>query len=166
MPGMSFGQPTPESYPIKEKLLKKEEISETLIDFGFINNEHGLLPEDVTAIEGRMDIITQKHGEISSETLTALAYVDRIISVNPQSEEVTLSKVEGGLVSPLVTDSALASNQEFLSTVVTLAKKNYREGVTPFSEALLGALKTREEQIKSMPGVDGVIDGQGNVTIN
>jgi hypothetical protein len=166
MPGMSFGQPTPESYPRSQELGNREEIFETLIDLGFINNEQGLLPEDVTAIEGRMNVITQKYGAMSSEALTALAYVDRIISANPQSEESTLAKVDGGIVSPLIKDNTLASSQDFLLTVVALAKKNYTEGVAPFSEALLRALKTREEQIKSVPEVDGLIDGQDNVMIN
>lgn len=165
---MSFGQPapTPESYSKKDTLAKREEMIGTLVDLGFINNEYGLLPEDVAAIEGRMSVIAQKYGAMSNEALTSLAYVDRIINANPQSQEATLSKINGDIVSPLVRDVALANNQDFLSTVVTLAKKNYLEGVTPFSEALLGALKVRQEQIQGIPTVEGVIDGQDNVTIN
>ncbi len=163
---MSFGQPAPESYPRTEALGKKEEIIETLIDLSFVNSGSSLSLEDITAIESRMNVITQKYGAMSNEALTSLAYVDRIITTNPQSEEATLSKINGDIVSSLVRDVALANNQDFLSTVVTLAKKNYLEGVTPFSEALLGALKVRQEQILGMPTVEGVIDGQDNVTIN
>ncbi len=167
MQGMSFGQsaPTPVPNPRSQELAAREEMVETLIDLGFINNENGLLPEDVTAIESRMKVIAQKYDAMSPQALAALAYVDRIIAASPLSEESTLAKVNGSVVAPLVGDDALAEDGDFLATVVALAKKNYKEGATPFSEALLGALKTREGQIKNMASVDGFIDGQDNVSI-
>lgn len=162
--GSPFGQPSPVSQ--KENLSNEAEIVNILTELGFIRNSAGLLPEDVKAIQSRMEVITQKHGAMSEEALTSLAYVDRMLTVNTLGSGELLASISGDLVSPLVKDPSLANDTEFLSTVVALAKKNFDQGVAPFSEALLSALATRQSQIKSTPEVDGVIDGQDNVIIN
>lgn len=161
--GMSFGQSAP--VPQKENLSNQAEIVNVLSDLGFIKNSNGLLPEDIKAIQNRVQIITEKHGVMSEEAVTALAYVDRMLTVSVLGKDELLAAITGDLVSPLVRDSTLSGDSEFLSTVVVLAKKNFQEGMTPFSEALLSALATRESQIKNTPEVDGVIDGQDNVII-
>lgn len=161
--GSPFGQPSPVSQ--RENLSSQTEVLETLIDLGFIKNNNGLLPEDIKAIQSRIEVITEKHGAMSVEAVTALAYVDRMLTVNTLGSEELLASITGDLVSPLVKDPALSADAEFLATVVALAKKNFSEGNTLFSEALLSALATRVSQIKNTPEVDGVIDGQDNVLL-
>lgn len=157
---MSFGSP---EMSARDVLSRDAEIVDTLEDFGFIDNENGLSPEDKKSIAARMDVITKTHGPMSKEVLTVLAYLDRALAVRIHSTENLLDGIDVGVVAALVSDQGLASNKEFLQTVLNLAKKKFTEGTAPFSEALLASVSERIEQTSAVGPLDGVIDGQDNV---
>lgn len=159
MQGMSFGFP---EMSTRDVLSRDAEIVDTLQDFGFIDNENGLSPEDKKAIAARMQVIAASH-KISKEALAVLAFLDRALTVQIKTTEDLLNGVDVGVVSPLISDPLLASNEEFLQTVISLAKKKYGEGVAPFSDALFSAVSERLDQVASTKPIDGVIDGQDNV---
>lgn len=151
----------------RDTLEKNGEVIDTLIELGFIDSAKVLSPEDVEAVTRRMSVIEKDHA-VSSSVATSLAYLDRMLFVqkgNGESEAKLLSAMYTDLISSLVSDPLLASNEEFLRTVANKANVNYKNGASTYSDALFAALEERVSAIEKTPTLDGTIDGQENVDL-
>lgn len=160
--GMSFGN---ESLVHKETL-ESQELVDSLTGTGIIDGPNSLLPEDIIAIKTRIGLIKNKLA-MGDDAAAVLAYIDRMLAVerehgNQSAVADLMSKVTTDIVAAAV-NSHLANNEEFLGTVLTLADQKYLTGsYLTFSEALIDAIKERQEAINA-PIVSGKIDPQGNV---
>lgn len=160
--GMSFGNSVQETS--REAGAANQEVADSLIESGFINDEKALGGEDYTAIKTRADII-ESSAHVHPDVAIAFAYVDRMIGKDKEAGntgEAVIAKVTPELVSTLITPS-LAGNMEFAATVLNMARIKYANGAPTFFDAVLAAAHEREAAIISTPTLDGKIDGQDNV---
>lgn len=164
--GMSFEKNTPQNSPRLEAA-DNQELIDSLMESGFISSAQSLSAEDYVAVKSRTEIL-EKKSHINTDVAIALAYIDRKAAFEKSvgnSELGVLSKVTTDLVSTLVT-ADLASNDEFLQTVLNAALLTYKNGsYLAFSDALIEAADKRQKEILSTPEISGKIDGNSNVIL-
>jgi hypothetical protein len=164
--GMSFGKSAPEPSR-REEIATNQEVVDSLIESGLIKDQQALTNEEYAAVKTRADII-ESSAHLNADVAIALAYIDRVVAREKaagNNPEGVISKVSTEIVSAVVSPS-LATNEEFLQTVLNTSKLHFLNGTSDtFSDALLQAVREREDSFANIPEIDGKIDGQDNVVL-